>query len=199
MNFLMHIYLSKEQKEEMIGNFLGDFIKGNLADIPIKNRYIKLGILLHRKIDSYSEKNPVFKKSRERFPEDIYRFSGIVVDVIYDHFLAKNFEDLENKKLDLFLDEFYTALNTTQISQFLSCEKYNLVKKIADENWMYRYKNKDFVEKCIKRLSKRLRKSNTLEKSIYYINKHYTQLEKDFFEFLPQVQEFVIQTKKNLL
>jgi len=199
LNFLMHIYLSKGYPREMVGNFLGDFVKGNIQDISINDRYLKLGIILHRKIDSFSEKNDIFKKSKSRFPKELYRFSGILVDVVYDHFLAKNFKTIENQELDIFLQDFYRNLSKVRIDTFIKKEKILLIKRIVSENWLYRYKDKFFIQECIKGLSKRIKRENRLKDSILYLDKYYSLLERDFFIFLPTVQKFVAQTKIDLL
>ncbi|WP_029522988.1 hypothetical protein [Persephonella sp. KM09-Lau-8] len=113
MNFLFHIYLSKDDPEEMIGNFLGDFVKAGQEDIfPEK---IKKGILLHRKIDAFSMRNSIFKNSKNRFPKEIKRYSGIAVDVIYDHFLAKHFSKVAGEDLLEFTQNFMSFFH--QLSQ----------------------------------------------------------------------------------
>lgn len=86
MNYLAHLYLSGEDEEILLGNFIGDYVKGNqYLKYPVK---VRTGVLLHRQIDSFTDSHPVVKKCGIRFRTNYGRYSGIVTDVIFDHFLA---------------------------------------------------------------------------------------------------------------
>ncbi len=105
MNLLAHLYLSGNSDEIRIGNFMGDFIKGkeyqNYPDA------VASGIILHRKIDHYTDRHPITLFLKKAFLSTYQHYSGILVDMLYDHFLAKNWEKYSNMSLDLFLKEFY--------------------------------------------------------------------------------------------
>ena len=193
----MHIYMSKDYKNEMIGNFLGDFIKGNITSAIDIDSEIKRGLILHRRIDSFSEKNIHFKTSKNRFPKHLQRFSPIAIDIIYDHFLAKNFNNITKERLDLFLEDFYIHLNNKKFP--ISQEKQKIIQKIIKENWMYNYQNKEFTKNCILRISKRRKRLYKLSECCIWFEEEYENLEKDFFKFLPELTKFVIHTRKNLV
>ena len=195
MNFLMHVFLSRENEDEMVGNFLGDFIKaGREKDFK---HSIRVGILLHRRIDSFSEKNHIFKRSRKRFPKRLYRFSGIAVDIIYDHFLAKNFEEIAHESLSDFLERFYEILLRKEL-QIKDSEK-RLINKIINENWLYNYRDVDYTKETICRVSRRMKRENPLSECNVWFSQFYYRFEEDFFEFLSQIEKFIPQVKKELL
>ncbi len=179
----------------MIGNFLGDFVKKGREDLFDED--IRKGIILHRKIDSFSDKTQIVKKSKKRFPEHLYRFSGIAVDIIYDHFLAKNFSTIAFTDLKDFLNSFYSALEPNELP--LKEEEKRLIRRIINENWMYRYKDKEYTKNTIYRVSKRIKRQNPLDECCFWFEKYYREFEKDFFKFLPVIEEFVIHQRKELL
>lgn len=88
MNYLAHLYLSGESEKMIVGNFIGDYVKGKkYQDFP---EDISKGILLHRQIDSFTDSHKLTKEAKKLFRDDFGLYSGIVVDFFYDHFLAKN-------------------------------------------------------------------------------------------------------------
>src|SRR5277367_1527199 len=101
MNFLAHLYLSGDNPKIKTGNFIGDFVKGkNLADRFEKD--IAKGIVLHREIDWFTDRHPVVKQSKDRLREKYRHYSGVIVDVFYDHFLARNWINYSSKSLSDF-------------------------------------------------------------------------------------------------
>jgi len=108
MNFLAHIYLSGNNKNVTLGNFIADSIKGKKYQNFPKD--IQTGILLHRAIDSYTDAHPVFKQSTKRLHKKYSHFSGVIVDIFYDHFLAKNWNDYSEIPLDTYTYNFYENL-----------------------------------------------------------------------------------------
>jgi len=88
MNFLAHIYLSGQDELIKIGNFMADTVKGkNYQNYPKK---LKIGILLHRFIDSYTDSHVVFRQTTKRLHPNYGHYSGVLADMFYDHFLCKN-------------------------------------------------------------------------------------------------------------
>lgn len=87
MNYLAHLYLSGESDEMMLGNFIGDYVKGQ--QYLRYSEEVQRGILLHRSIDSFTDTHPVVREAANYFRPAYGRYSGIVTDVIFDHFLAR--------------------------------------------------------------------------------------------------------------
>jgi len=108
MNFLAHLYLSGEDSEIMIGNFIADSVKGRSY-----NRFkpkIQQGILLHRKIDSYTDKHKITRELSTFLRPGYNKHSGIVIDIFYDHFLSINWEKFAQKPLTKYIRSCHRIL-----------------------------------------------------------------------------------------
>jgi acyl carrier protein phosphodiesterase len=105
MNFLAHIYLSGENDELRFGNFIGDWIKGN--KFMNYEGDVRKGILLHRDIDVYTDEHPMVDRSIVRLRPAYGKHSGVAVDILYDHYLAKNWTDFSEIPLKVFVKEFH--------------------------------------------------------------------------------------------
>jgi acyl carrier protein phosphodiesterase len=108
MNYLAHVYLSGTNDLLKIGNFMADSIKGN--DYEKFPSEIKKGVLLHRFIDSFTDSHPIYRKSKHRLHEKYGHYSGVIMDILYDHFLAKNWNNYSNEKLENYAENFYKLL-----------------------------------------------------------------------------------------
>lgn len=109
MNYLAHIYFSDGCRQVAVGNFIGDFVKGR--GYKAYPSGIRKGILLHRKIDHFTDNHPVFKKTVELLRPSFGRYSGIMADMYYDYLLASDFERYSNgQRLDKFARNFYLSV-----------------------------------------------------------------------------------------
>ena len=108
MNYLAHIYLSGSSDAIRIGNFIGDYVKGNQF-----NRFkpeIRQGILLHRKIDSFTDNHPVVQECKGVLRPGYGKFAGVVTDLFFDHFLAANWNQYSHEQLLPYTRDFYALL-----------------------------------------------------------------------------------------
>ena len=100
MNYLAHIYLSGDSKEIKVGNFIGDFVKGNQHQhFPEKVAY---GIILHRRIDSFTDQHSAVRECIQLLRPGYGKYAGIVADIFFDHFLASNWKDYSMDSLHHF-------------------------------------------------------------------------------------------------
>lgn len=184
MNYLAHIYLSGNDVEQQIGGFIGDFVKGDFT-----NKFtagIEKGIKLHRKIDRISDEISTFKKSKKRVRKELSRFSGIFVDIYYDHFLAKHWTKFNPQELVSFSNDFIKQLN--------SYSKYIPVNAQSFVNYMHRnqlfnfYSSVDNIEKVLIGMSSRMRRENPIDQGILDLKAHYSELEQDFFDFMEEIE-----------
>ena len=151
MNYLAHIYLSGEKDLVTIGNFIADSIKGKRY-----NNYpegIKQGILLHRKIDSFTDSHPLFLQSKKRLNSHYKYFGGIVIDIFYDHFLSKNWNDFAESNLKDYTNEAY-GLMYKNYSILPQNVKFFL-PFMAQNNWLVMYSELEGIDRVLKGLSKR--------------------------------------------
>ena len=108
MNFLAHLYLSGNNNDIRIGNFIGDHVKGSRY-----NNYpddIRKGILLHRAIDDFTDKHPIVKEHIKLFKPGYARYAGVVTDIVYDHILTNEWHQYSDRKLGLYAAEIYAML-----------------------------------------------------------------------------------------
>ena len=108
MNYLAHLYLSGDDELLQVGNFIGDYIKGKQHEKFEPG--IQKGILLHRQIDSFTDKHARIKEAAEPFRPGYGRYSGIVIDIIFDHFLASGWDNYSATSLRNFSKHAYAVL-----------------------------------------------------------------------------------------
>lgn len=108
MNYLAHLFLSGPDEQTMVGNFIGDYVKGNTWNKFPEN--IKKGILMHRRIDSFTDAHPKFREAKALFRSEFGLYSGIVVDLLYDHYLAKNWNEYSDLTLRTFAKRSHAVL-----------------------------------------------------------------------------------------
>jgi len=110
MNYLAHLYLGQGSAQSLIGSLMGDFIRGHLDEsLPLA---IRQGIWLHRKIDAFTDAHPVFRASKGRLRPPLRRYAGILVDVFYDHFLARDWALYSSVSLRDFSWSVYRTLHS---------------------------------------------------------------------------------------
>ena len=132
MNFLAHIYLSGEDEGITIGNFIADGIKGKkYKKFPLK---IQKGILLHREIDTYTDSHPIVKQSTARLHKNYSHYSGVIVDILYDHFLAKNWNQYHELPLDEYVENFYDLLRNN--FTILPTRIQRMMPYMIADNWL---------------------------------------------------------------
>ncbi len=137
MNFLAHIYLSGGINEVMIGNFIGDYVKGK--GYENFSPEIQRGILLHRKIDSYTDKHPLVRMSTARFKPCYQRYASVVIDVVYDHYLACMWDDYSDVPLATYVDQVHAYLlkNYFTLPRRVKAFLPFLIKSRRLENYKY--------------------------------------------------------------
>ena len=149
MNFLAHIYLSGNNEEVKIGNFIGDYVKGSAFHIyPEK---IKKGILLHRSIDTFTDKNTHTLDAKLLFAPKYRKYAGVVIDIIYDHFLASSWSKYSFVSLKEYIDDFHELL--IKHNDMLPTEVQNFVPKLIYNNRLYSYKNIEGIRLVLSTMS----------------------------------------------
>ncbi|MGB5818022.1 MAG: acyl carrier protein phosphodiesterase [Saonia sp.] len=194
MNFLAHIYLSFDNDEITIGNFIADSIRGNkYKHLPKK---VQKGILLHRAIDTFTDTHPTVRKSTKRLHKNYSHYSGVIVDIFYDHFLAKNWSDYSQVPLERFVESFYDLLE----------DNYNLLPEgvkrmmpymIAD-NWIYNYSKMEGIGRVLNGMNRRTKNRSKMNFAIVDLEEHYDKFESEFTSFFEELIIFSKQKYKSL-
>lgn len=191
MNYLAHLYLSGNNEQIMTGNFIGDFVKGNRwQKYPAK---IAEGILLHRKIDAYTDAHHKFREARSLFTPDFRLYSGIIIDFLYDHFLAKNWEQYSEISLNQFSFQAYTTLLRNyfklpaQVQQFLPF----MIKNRRLES----YATVDGILEAMRIMSKYSSLPNKPDRLNEILLENYPFLQENFSVFMADIM-IIIETWK---
>jgi acyl carrier protein phosphodiesterase len=179
MNFLAHIYLSGNSDLIKIGNFMADGVRGN-KHLELHSE-IQKGIILHRSIDTFTDAHPIFRQSTKRLHSKYHHFSGVIVDVFYDHFLAKNWKLYSDEKLEDYVATFYASLET---HHDLLTEKTQLMKPyMIQQNWLLSYQTIDGIEKILSQMDNRIRRESNMRFSVQELRLFYSDFEDDFTIF----------------
>lgn len=154
MNLLGHAFLSFGDAEVLCGNMMGDFVKGKkaLETYPPK---IKQGLMLHRKIDSFTDNHPAVKDAKQFFRADYRLYAGAITDVLFDHFLANDPRYFENEtQLKVFTNKVFVQLKSTQSHQTDIFRK--LALHLEKEQVLNRFRTITGLRTAIHKLCKRM-------------------------------------------
>ena len=184
LNFLAHIYLSGENDFLKIGNFIADTVRGKqYLEYP---QAIQQGILLHRKIDSFTDQHPIFRMSKKRIFPIFGHYSGVIVDIYYDYFLAKNWHYFSDVSLSEYTNEFYKLLLQ---HQNLFNEKANLlISHMIKDNWLESYQTLKGIESIFFQMDKRTGFISKMKLATNVLQEDETTFEKEFFIFFKEIQ-----------
>jgi acyl carrier protein phosphodiesterase len=183
MNFLAHIYLSGTNELIKIGNFMADGIRGNdYLNFPDN---IQKGVVLHRKIDTFTDTHPIFRKSKHRLHEKYGHYSGVIMDIFYDHFLAKNWSNYSNQNLDAFVADFYKSLHDNYC--FLNERTKNLMPYMIADNWLVSYETIAGIERILFQMNHRTKNRAKMPEAIAELKEFYTEFESEFTQFFEEL------------
>lgn len=186
MNFLAHIFLSGTNTELMIGNFIADYVKGKKKDLFPEG--IRKGIELHRAIDHFTDHHPITEESKSRLRANYPKYSGVIVDIFYDHFLAKNFNQYSEIPLFDFTQATYALLTENQM--YLPDGVKSFLPFMIERNWLNNYSTIEGIGRTLTGLSKRVSFENKMDQSVADLQKDYLLYENDFSRFFPQLITF---------
>lgn len=187
MNWLAHVYLSPASVHYRLGNLLADAMKGRAwVGAPAETL---AGMERHREIDRFTDGHPVFLRSRDRLGERGY-LRGIVVDLVYDHCLSKNWRQFCGQDLQPFLDQFYEEA-LAAVEQY-PVDARRFVRAIVESGRLGSYASLAGIESAMRRMDQRLsprllRRETTLG-LLPAVERELAFLEEDFMEFFPQLQ-----------
>lgn len=194
MNFLAHIYLSFDNPQITLGNFFADHIKGNkYKHLPYG---VQKGILLHRAIDTYTDSHPIPRKSSKRLHKNYSHYSRVIVDIFYDHFLAKNWKNYSNTPLGKFVEEFYDLLEHNY--EILPLATQRMMPYMIADNWLFNYANLEGISRVLNGMNRRTKNRSKMNFAILDLEEHYLEFENEFQAFFKELITFS-QEKYNQL
>ena len=187
MNFLAHTYLSGCNEEIIVGNFMGDYVKGkNYLLFP---ELVKQGILIHRDIDTFTDKHPITRQSKQRIVARYHKYAGIVIDIFYDHFLASLWGEFSTLPLNEFVTRTYDLLKRNY--KVLPAAIKMWFPTFLENNWMMAYQTVDGIELVLERMSENTSLPNHAEYAVEVLSDHYESFKEDFLEFFPLIIKFL--------
>ncbi|MCF7559983.1 acyl carrier protein phosphodiesterase [Sabulilitoribacter multivorans] len=186
MNYLAHIYLSGENDMVTIGNFIADSIKGKKYKKYPKN--IQIGILLHREIDTFTDAHHVVRQSTKRLHEKYGHYSGIIVDILYDHYLAKNWSSYSDESLDSYVDNFYDSLEAH--FDILPLRIQKMMPYMITDNWLLSYASIEGISRVLDGMNRRTKNRSSMNEAVVELELFYKEFETEFTLFFDELIAF---------
>lgn len=189
MNHLAHIYLSGDDDGLKIGNFIADSVKGK-AYLKYPEA-IQKGILLHRKIDEFTDSHPIARKSASKFSARFGLYSGVIVDMVYDHFLAANWKDYHSVALKTYSEDFYTLLEEN--FDQLPARVQGFYPYMVEANWLLMYSTLTGIEEILFQMNRRVKRGVQLHLAVDELRENYSSLETEFRDFFRDLEGYVLK------
>lgn len=187
MNFLAHLFLSNNQEQLMVGNFIADFISNK--DLDRYDGGILEGIYLHRKIDFYTDNHPVVRESTVLLRPQHRKYAPVLLDLYYDYLLIHNWDQFSEISLEAFTQNAYAILDSYMPVMPMHLQG-RLPGMIAGD-WLRSYGTPDGLAYAVERMMYRTSKPEWLEKPIQTLQSNFEELNDSFLEFFPDVVDFV--------
>ena len=186
MNYLAHIYLSGDNDLITIGNFIADGIKGN--SYKKQPTDIQTGILLHRNIDTFTDVHPIVRQSTKRLHKKYGHYSGIIVDILYDHFLAKNWSKYSQIPLEDYVNKFYDSLEDNYNLLPLRIQK--MMPYMLADNWLLSYASIEGISRVLDGMNRRTKNKSGMDEAVNELEVFYTEFENEFTVFFEELRKF---------
>jgi len=190
MNYLAHLALAPETDAARVGNLLGDFVKG--TEQSLRKLYpaeLVDGIMLHRAIDKYTDKHPAFLASKQLLAPERRRYAGVVIDLIYDHFLSIHWDDFYDQPLGDFVEEMYATIDQNKEWQLGTLEE--AFPYMKSQNWLASYGTIDGINTTFRRVSNRSKFTTPIKDTHLDLEEHYSAFEAHFHQIYHDLIKFV--------
>lgn len=191
MNCLAHLQLAHLHDHALAGALLGDFVKGNLADHSVNQgggystAWVQ-SIRFHRQIDAYTDSHPLVTRAKQRFDPPLRRYAGIIVDVVFDHFLVHHWHNYTSQPLEEFEHHCYHQLQHAERN--FPAKAVALSQHLRRHQLLSGYGDLATIDRALGGVGRRLSRDNPLAGCLPYITTLHSALNEDFLEFYPQLQ-----------
>jgi acyl carrier protein phosphodiesterase len=186
MNYLAHAHLARSSDEFLLGSIIGDFVKGSIEDLF--SPQITSGIVFHRRVDAFADGHEMSRASRALFRAQHRRYAGVILDICYDHFLAKNWSAYADADFTSFIAHVYATLR--HYRNILPTGLQAVMPRMMRQNWLACYRTLEGVDITLSRMARRISRQNVLAESIGEIRENYRLLERNFHVFYPELVDF---------
>ncbi len=196
MNYLAHLLLAGDDPEERLGGIIADFTRGRLETLAAcYPPGVMRGISMHRKIDQFTDRHSLIAHSKSRFSAQRRRYAGIIIDVLFDHFLRRHRDRYSNANKHEFIDSAYCLLEKNH--DRLPARMQRVAPLMIDQDWLGSYHHIECIGEAYDRMAQRLRSPNSLSGAVDEVQALYPLLEQDFELFFPQLQSYVSELSRN--
>jgi len=195
MNFLAHLYLSENYQDILIGNFIADHVRGK--HFTNFNSGIQKGIKLHRTIDTYTDTHSIVRLSKRRLHPRYRHYDGVIIDIFYDYFLAKNWENYSEIPLSIYTQFIYRTFD--ERSNELPTKSQNFIKYMIQYDILFNYQFKEGIQKVLNGMNKRTKGKSQMNLAIQDLNELENELEEDFILFFKDLKQFANKKLNSLL
>ena len=185
MNYLAHLHLGGQRPDQLLGSLYGDFVKGRLQGQFAPE--VEAGIQLHRRIDVFTDRHPLVDIALGRFSDTRRRYAGIVLDVFFDHCLARDWRLYADQPLAQFTADVYRVLSREpQLPERLA----KIAPHMVANDWLGSYQEFEVLDQVLRGISRRLSRPEELAGAMQELRRLYEPLSEDFALFYPQLQDF---------
>jgi len=195
MNYLAHIYLSGDEDDLLkIGNFAADSVLGNnYTHLPER---LQQGIMLHRHIDTFTDAHPIFRSTKDLLRPRFNHYSGIIVDMFYDHFLATYWSEYHSTPLEIYVQNFYDLLMKNR--KHLPERTKNFLPYMIAGNWLLSYKTVTGLQGILEQMNRRTMNRGKLHLSIKELEDNYAMIGKQFRKFFQELTKYAATERGKL-
>jgi len=187
VNYLAHLYLSGDNPALRLGNFIADHLKNR--PISYYSADIQRGIRLHHAIDRYTDQHPVVAQSKARLQPDFRKYAPVIVDVFYDHFLAKDWLLYHPQPLPDYAAAIYEEMKSRH--ELLPTRAQEMLPFMERYDWLTNYARMEGIRRVMTGMSRRARFESGMERAPDALEEHITAFGAEFDTFFPDLQQFV--------
>ena len=187
MNYLAHFHLAGKKQGHIVGALLGDFVKGPMTGITLPDD-IKQGILLHRRIDSFTDQHPAILSLGRTLPCDVHRFKSILTDLFFDYALAKHWDSFCDEHIEHYEQRVHATLDLHR--DHYDSRALQMVDRLQRHQLLANYSEREVLDGIIVNIGKRLRRSDQMQAGAEAMWKMKEEWEAAFLGIYPQLQQF---------
>jgi acyl carrier protein phosphodiesterase len=187
LNYLAHFYLSNENENLILGNLIADSMNGRLDSPQYEhfNPEIIEGIKLHREIDYFTDNHPVVKQSIHRLQPKYHKYSGVIIDMYYDHLLARNWNKFSNEPLELYSHRVYEIFEENKA--IIPIKMNRMVHSMSSRDWLSNYRFEENLNWAFAGLAKRAKFESNMENALEDLMENYGEYLEEFLAFFPEI------------
>ena len=168
---------------------MADGIRGkHFETFPLE---VQKGIVLHRAIDTFTDAHPVFRLSTKKLHERYHHYAGVIVDVFYDHFLAKNWSQYSNENLEDYIQRFYQSLNDNKT--ILTERTIGLMPYMIQQNWLWNYRTVEGIKQILTQMDSRTKNKSKMRFATEELQECYSEFEQEFTAFFEDLRIYAKQ------